>query len=621
MLSRLRIRNFALIDAVELEFGAGFNVLTGETGAGKSILIDAINAVLGGRSGPEWLRTGAERASIEAAFELADRLPSLVDRPAADPSSTQAERSNILTEWAEDGMLVLSREVTRAGKSQCRVNGRLCTAGTLREVAAELIDVHGQHEHQSLLAAERHVDLLDAWAGAPVLELRRRLGDDYAEWRGVRRELEAMQTDERDRARQLDLYRFQIEEIDGAQLTLGEEEELVADRLRLASAEKLSAAAAGALETLGEGRVSALDLLAAAAREVEAALVLDPVLAPVAEGLQTALIAAQDAASELRGYQEGVEFNPERLEQVQERLELLRSLKRKYGASLEEVLAYREQIEQEQHALTHREERLAELETELDRRAASLDALAADLYTARRGAADEFERRLVAELRDLSMQHTLFEVRIDPPPSPAGPAAPRVSEHRSAAGWFGRVEFMISANPGEPLRPLARIASGGEMSRIMLALKSAMAGVSAVPTLIFDEIDVGVGGRTAEVLGEKMAALSGLAQVLCVTHLPQIAGMASRHFQVQKQVVDDRTVVEVRVLDDAERINELARMLGGREETAARHARELLAGGSGGQAMGHSGDSALGDVSNGADPERPNTQTPGRLTTKARRRA
>jgi DNA repair protein RecN (Recombination protein N) len=645
MLTRLHIKNFALIDEVELEFGAGFNVLTGETGAGKSILIDAINVVLGGRAGPEWLRTGADRASIEAVFEVAEgggqRAEGSYQSEDAEPAALSSLPS-ALSEWSEDGLLILSRELTRTGKSQCRVNGRLCTASTVREVAGELIDIHGQHEHQSLLHPERHVDLLDAWAGAPVLDLRRRAEAEYAEWRRARQELEAMRTDERDRARQLDLYQFQIEEIDAAQLGPGEEEELLADRSRLANAEKLYAAAAGALQALGEGNVSALDLLSSAAREVEAAAGLDTSLADAAEALETAVIAAQEAASELRSYQESVEFNPERLEQVQERLDLLRTLKRKYGDTLEEVLQYRERIGQELHALTHHEERLVELEAELTRRTAAMDTLAQELYVARRAAAVEFERRLVTELRDLNMQHTVFEVRMEEPGAgtraAGGREASGVSEDdegeksRTDASrltphaWFPRIEFLISPNPGEPVRPLARIASGGEMSRVMLALKSAMAGVSGVPTLIFDEVDAGVGGRTAEVLGEKMAALAHSAQVLCVTHLPQIAGMASRHFRVQKQVAGERTLVEVTALEEGDRVPELARMLGGKEETAARHARELLANGAGvgREALGvgsESGEGGLDLTSPAPNAQRPTPNTQRPPGSKARRRA
>jgi DNA repair protein RecN (Recombination protein N) len=621
MLTQLRIRNFALIEELELEFAGGFNVLTGETGAGKSILIDAINAVLGSRAEPEWLRTGADRAIIEAVFELVEGSSLMADGSNeiddTEPSTLNPRPPTCLSDWAEDGLLIVSRELTRAGRSQCRLNGRLCTTGTLREVAGGLIDLHGQHDHQSLLHSERHVDLLDAWAGQVVLDLRGRVEAECTAWREAHRTLAVLRTDERDRARQVDLYQFQINEIDAAKPVPGEEEELLADRLRLANAEKLFAAGAGALQALGEGNVSALDLLASAAREVEAAQVLDSTLAPVAESLQTALIAAEDAASELRAYQEAIEFNPERLEQVQDRLDLLRTLKKKYGDTLEEVIEYQQRIETELHTLTHSEERIAALEAELQQRSATLDQLSGELFAARRAAAGEFEQRLVAELRDLSMQNTRFEVRIEPPPhaaglriadcagggakrgaGPRGEAVGRISDEpvpnpqsatrnpqSSPNQWLGRAEFLISPNPGEPVKPLARIASGGEMSRIMLALKSVMAGTGrparsggrTVPTLIFDEIDAGVGGRTAQVLGEKIAALSQTGQVLCVTHLPQIAGMATRHIHIEKRVDEGRTLVEARLLEDTERIEELARMLGGKAETAAQHARELLA--------------------------------------------
>jgi DNA repair protein RecN (Recombination protein N) len=608
MLAQLTIHNFALIDRLELAFEEGFNVLTGETGAGKSILIDAISVVLGERAGVEMVRTGAEKALIEAAFQLS-------------PAQSEA-----LADWAEEGLLVLGRELSRSGRSQCRINGRLCTASALREVAAHLVDLHGQHEHQSLLSPEKHVELLEIWAGEPLQAPTRRARALYAELQATRRELAALQTDERERARRLDLYQFQIDEIDAAEPVPGEEEELQADRTRLANAEKLSAAAGAALVALheadGDPGVAAVDLLAVAARELEAIAALDESLTPALESAQSALYAAQDAARTLRAYQEGIEFNPSRLESVQERLELLRTLKRKYGETLEEVLAYRERTARELEALAHGEERAAELEARLQGIARELDETAAALYAARQDAARRFEAALVAELRDLSMANTIFEVRVDPPQPAAADA------ERGLAAILGRVEFLISPNPGEPVKPLARIASGGEISRIMLALKSATAvrgaaegnahprapdpsphppprngegeldvcvasvggpdtplrfgeGLgegSAVPTLIFDEIDVGVGGRTAEVLGEKMAALACSSQVLCVTHLPQIASLATAHFSVGKSVVGERTVVEVRRLTGEERVEEVARMLGGAAATAEQHAREMIYG-------------------------------------------
>jgi DNA repair protein RecN (Recombination protein N) len=552
MLAQLTIKNFALIDAVTLEFLPGFNVLTGETGAGKSILIDAITAALGARAGAELVRRGADRASVEAVFEVSQySLPAL-------------------QEWAEDGLVILAREISASGRSTFRINGRMCTASTVREVAGDLIDIHGQHDHQSLLSAERHVDFLDAWAGREVASLRRKTQELYAELRSTRRDLDALLTGVRERAQQLDLYQFQVEEIDAAGLHPGEEEELLADRTRLANAEKLFASGSAAKEALAGGEISAVDLLTGAARELEALRSLDELIGPICDQLETAVAAAQDASSDLRSYLESIEFNPERLEQVQERLELMRSLKRKYGDTIEEILAYRDSTAAKLDDLSHGEERQAKLEAQFSRLATELDREARALFETRSAAAERFQGEIMAHLADLNMVSTRFAAHLDEP----APAAEAWDKGLSAV--LGRAEFLISANPGEPLRPLARIASGGEMSRVMLALKTAMAGSHPV-ALIFDEIDTGVGGKTAEALGAKMAELSRSNQVLCITHLPQIASMAVRHAQVRKLVVSDRTIVEVHPLDGEARVGELARMLGGSEATAAQHARELLA--------------------------------------------
>lgn len=552
MLAQLTIKNFALIDAVTLEFLPGFNVLTGETGAGKSILIDAITAALGARAGAELVRRGADRASVEAVFDVND------------------DSMPALHEWAEDGLVILAREISASGRSTFRINGRMCTASTVREVAGDLIDIHGQHDHQSLLSADRHVDFLDAWAGREVANLRRKGQELYAELRSTRRDLDALLTGERERAQQLDLYQFQVEEIDAASLYVGEEEELVADRMRLSNAERLFASGSAAKEALAGGEISAVDLLTGAARELEALRSLDDQIGPISELLETAVAAAQDASSELRTYLDGIEFNPERLEQVQERLDLIRSLKRKYGDTIEEILAYRNATAAKLDDLSHGEERQAKLEAQFSRLAIELDQEAQALYQVRFAAAERFQREIMAHLADLNMVSTRFAVQLEEP-SPAAEAW-----DRGLSAVLGRAEFMISANPGEPLRPLARIASGGEMSRVMLALKTAMAGSHPI-ALIFDEIDTGVGGKTAEALGAKMAELSRSNQVLCITHLPQIASMAVRHVQVRKLVVADRTIVEVHPLDGEARVGELARMLGGSEATAAQHARELLA--------------------------------------------
>ena len=556
MLCQLNIQNFALIDRLSLDFEYGFNALTGETGAGKSILIDAINAALGSRVGADLIRTGADRALVEAVFSVGETAP---------PP---------LAEWVEDGLVILSREIA-GSRSTCRINGRMCTASVVREIATHLIDIHGQHDHQSLLQAERHVDVLDGWAGGEVLTLKARALAVFTELREVHTHLRALQTDERERAQRVDLYQFQVDEIDSADLRPDEEDELLAERVRLANAERLYAAAGSALGSLSQADVTAEDLLGQAVRDVETAAALDPQLNPVLESLNAALIAAQDAVAELRDYQENIEFNPERLEEIQTRLETLRVLKRKYGDSVEEILAYRDKIAAELDTLTHSEERLAELGKRTAALEQQLDEVAASLHGARRAAAARFERDLGGQLADLNMARTQFSVALETPR--------RASEswERGLTAILGRAEFMISANPGEPLRPLARIASGGELSRVMLALKGAMAGAGAVPTLIFDEIDTGVGGRTAEVLGAKIAQLAhldgGSTQILCVTHLPQIASMAGTQYQVSKEQLPNRTLVAVRRLEGDERVGELARMLGGSEATAAQHAREMLA--------------------------------------------
>lgn len=551
MLSQLTIQDFALVERLSVEFGPGFNVLTGETGAGKSILIDALDAALGVRLGPEAIRTGAERAQVEAVFEI------------------DARSETRLAEWAEEGVLILGREIGRGGRSVFRINGRMCTASAVREVAAGLIDIHGQHEHQSLLATERHAEYLDGWAGAPVLDARTCVEGRYRALREVREALEALRRDERETAQRVDLYRLQVEEIDAAALEPGEEEQLAADQRLLANAEKLHAGSAAALASLGGGEPNAADLLAASAAELTSLAAVDERLAAIAEMVESAAVAAQEAGRELRSYHDAVEFNPERLAQVIERQEMLRRLRRKYGDTVDEILAYRDRIAAELDTLDHateRQEALAAREVELT---GELAQAAQALWKARRNTAARFDAEVLAHLRDLSMEHTRFETRVED-----GDLA---AADRGLAFVLGRVEFLISANPGEPLRPLARIASGGEISRVMLALKSAMAAASPVPTLIFDEVDSGVGGRTAEVLGRKLAALAGENQVLCVTHLPQIACLAHTHFLVRKEAAGGRTRVDVEQLEGDSRVGELARMLGGAKTTATRHARQLLA--------------------------------------------
>lgn len=553
MLSHLQIKNFALIDDLSIELGDGFNVLTGETGAGKSIIIDAITAILGERISSEMIRTGADKAVVEAAFDLSGNERA---------HSKAAELGFDM----EDGMLLISREISSTGKSQCRINGRLSTISMLKELTSGLIDVHGQHEHQWLLDAQKHLDILDQWCGPEAVELRSKTAELYSNLRKLKDELEQLKRDERERARLLDLYEFQRNEIEAAKLSAGEDEELMAERSRLANAEKLHELASEIYSVLsGSGLESgASDLLSSALSQVQSMAALDESLSSVVQDIETALYAAEQAQTAIRAYRDDIEFNPEKLEAVEERLDLIRTLKRKYGDTIEEINAYGAEVAGKVAGLANSEERAAELTEQIEKVEDELLGVARRLSDLRKVRASEFAKAVEAELADLAMSSTRFDVSF--------------TECEPGSRGIDAVEFVISPNPGEPLKPLAKIASGGETSRVMLALKTVAAGADKVPTLIFDEIDTGIGGRTAQILGQKLAVVAQMAQVMCVTHLPQIASRANHHYSVEKSVKGDRTLVSIRLLKNDDRVDEIARMLGGTEDsqTAAQHAREML---------------------------------------------
>lgn len=555
MIHQLFIRDFAVIDELDLEFGPGLNLLTGETGSGKSVIVDSIGIALGERADTESVRSGCERGIVEAVLDVADSPDAL----------RILEDAGLLP---DDGRIVVSREVSRNGKSQCRINGRPATVTLLKEITDHLVDTHGQHEHQFLLKPDRHVEVLDSWCGEEVLSLRNYVADDYAELRRLKTELQQLQHDERERARTIDLYQFQAQEIADAKLIPGEEDELLADRNRLANAEKLHDAASSVFEMLGDRAREncTLDTLSRAVSMLEGIADVDTQLQPTIEALQSSLYQIEDAVRDLRAYRDAIEFNPGRLEAVNERLDLIRSLKRKYGETIDEIVEYGSDLGRRLEALIHSEERTAELDAEIARVEAAVTAKAEKLSALRQVGAAALSMAIEHELSSLNMPNAVFQVSIEP---------------RSLdAKGIDKIEFLISANPGEPPKPLARIASGGEMSRIMLAIKSVMAAVDSMPTLVFDEIDVGVGGRTAEVIGMKLDSLARKAQVLCITHLPQIACRAGEHFSIEKELSDGRTVVRIRRLSPDERVTELARMLGGANpsETAVQHAREMLGG-------------------------------------------
>jgi DNA repair protein RecN (Recombination protein N) len=555
MLRELTIKNVAVIEALTVPFVPGLNVLTGETGAGKSILIDALQLVLGARSSEDLLRSGADEAMVEAAF----------DPPVDARARAALDAEGIAVEPGE--YLVLRRHLFRDGRSKAYVGGRLTSAATLRALSDFLVDIHGQHPGQPLLDPRRHRELLDAYAG--MTAEARAFRERYGEWQGLRREREALLAAERERERRTELLDFQRRELEGARLETGEEVSLAAERAILVNHERLFSAVEQAYVEVEESDGAILTQLSALATRLREAAAIDPRLHEVLEALETAVVHLGESARGLRDYRGRIEFDPGRLEAIEARLHEIGRLKRKYGGTLEELLALRDRVREDLDALGRSEVRLQEVERAVQTSGADLGRRAAILSTARRQAAQALQSAILTELADLGMAKAAFEVRV----SGGAPTDDAFGPH-----GMDDVEFLISPNPGEPLKPLQKIASGGELSRVMLAIRAILAAADATPTLIFDEVDAGIGGSKGEVVGRKLLNASRRHQVLCVTHLPQIACFGDQHLVVQKRTLADRTETTVRALASEERSREVARMLGGpsRSTTALDHANELL---------------------------------------------
>lgn len=556
MLQSLYLENIALIEKLGIELFPGFNVLTGETGAGKSIIIDAVNFVLGERTSRDLIRNGAARAKVEAVFNLNE----------GDAAFAALDALGIEYDGNE---LILSRELSAAGRNACRVNGTLVPVASLKSVSDTLVDIHGQHEHQALLDAENHISYLDAYCHAESLPIIEKIDAIVSRRNELMLKRNSGFSSEREREREMDMLRYQIEEIASANLEAGEEERLNAEKTVLLNAERIRTALETAHMALsGAEEGSALSAIDTARRSMRDIAALNKDYEALGDKIEELYYAAEDVSFVLRDTSENVESDMQRLEEIEQRLKLISDLKRKYGRTVEDMIDFGKDAGTKLNELENAEALAAKLDAKLDKLKAEYNVAADELSKVRRAAGDRLKRDVLNELKDLGMAKAMFDVAL----SDASGGEPRKGGRETA-------EFMLSANPGEPLKPLEKVASGGELSRIMLCFKSIFADNDRVPTLIFDEIDTGISGRTAAVVGEKMLGIAKKHQVICVTHLAQIAALADAHLMVRKYDDGKNTFVETRQLNEEEKVQRIAQMMDGESDSpsALTHARELIA--------------------------------------------
>lgn len=555
MLEHLHIKNVALIKESEISFGEGLNILTGETGAGKSMVIDSLQFALGGRAGKDFLRHGEKMASVEALF-------------AVQSSALQEKLEENGIEPEEDGSVLITRTLSETGKSVCRVNGSTVTVSMLKEIAEDLIDIYGQHEHQSLLNPSKHIRLLDRFCGAGFGDAMEEYKASFSALKEIDKQLDALMGNESQREQRMDILSFQKDEMEAAAIKAGEEEDLLEQKKRLGSMEKLMRLTGESIALLYDGNdrmPSACDQLGDALSKLQEAAEYDHTLTPFADALADAYAAVEDTARELKREGDKQENDPEALEQIEERLQIIYKLKRKYGGTVEAVLAFYDKVVEELDFLANSNEKVAELMAIREKEQKKLTAYAETLTARRKDTAEQVAEQIETALRDMEMKDARFHIQID-------------EKYDWTADGKDKVEFLISANAGESLKPLAKIASGGEMSRVMLALKTVLVDADDIGTFIFDEIDTGVSGRTARKVGEKMRFLGGKRQILCITHLPQIAAMADSHFLIEKESDGEETTTKVTPLTEEGSVGEVARLMGGSDvtETTLAAARELI---------------------------------------------
>ena len=566
MLTELHIQNFAIIDKLDLRFGSGLIILTGETGAGKSIILDAVVMLIGGKADTTFVRADSDAALVEGVFQLKG--------PEKEAVHEVLNREELMD---DPNYVILSREIRKEGRSVARINGRTVGVALLKEIGSLVVDIHGQAEHLSLLDPRAHLGLLDRYAevAKPLSEYRQ----TYHTLQNLRHELGELRNAQADSDRRLEMLTFQAEEIEDARLKPGEDETLREERDRLANAESLAQNAQEALALLDEGSPdtpAATDLVGQAAQAIAAFAKLDVGQKELSDQAELMLDTMSDVIHSLRGYLEEIEFNPKRLDEVEERLDLINSLKRKYGGEIPAVIKYGDEARKQLETITGAADRIVELELEEARLLTKLAMQGAVLTDKRKSASVAMGKGIEAELGDLKMSSAKFGVDFQTKPDKNG--VPIENGNRIAFDHtgFDKVEFLIAPNPGEGLKPLVKIASGGETSRLMLGLKNVLAQADEVPALIFDEIDQGIGGRVGMVVGQKLWNLSRTHQVFCVTHLPQLAVFGDEHYQVQKLIKADRTLTRVELLKDDSRLLELSQMLGEVGEGTLRSAHELL---------------------------------------------
>ncbi|MGX9135217.1 DNA repair protein RecN [Rummeliibacillus sp. JY-2-4R] len=554
MLKELSIKNFAIIEDLTVAFQEGLTVLTGETGAGKSIIIDAVQLLAGGRGSQEFIRHGAKKAELEGLFTVNSSNYSAYNK---------CEEAGI---EIEEGMIILRRDLNDSGKSVCRVNGKLVPLSLLREIGATLIDIHGQHESQELMDDKHHISLLDQFAGEEIEPVKERYLKQYEDYKFLKKELAAISVNEQQVAQKIDLYQFQIKEIDACKFRPNEEEDLSEERRRLMNFNKIYESSSTAHEAiLGESK--GLDWIGQAMTELEDVVTVDEGFKEYSDAVSNAFYNLQEAAFGIKNILDDLEFDPERLNEVEHRLALIQSMKRKYGHSLQEILEYREKIGEELESLLNRDENIQKNEQQLIEFKKNLQATASELTSIRKNVGNRLSKAIMQQLRELYMEKAEFSVHFETLPL-----------DQYDMDGMDRVVFYIATNVGEPPKPLTKIASGGELSRVMLGLKTIFSTTNGITSIIFDEVDTGVSGRVAQAIADKIANISIHSQVLCISHLPQVAAMADHHYHIQKQEDTNRTYTSLTEIFGDDRIDEISRIMSGEEVTAVtlQHAKELI---------------------------------------------